>query len=509
VKRIAVALLVLLTPLASAQTDVSGTQSGLWTAAGSPYRVTGQVTVPSGQTLTVDPGVEVNFQGHYQFTVNGNLQAIGTEGAPILFTTDSPAVGWGGIRISSSVISALTHCRIEYGKTAGSYPDMHGGGLALLGSDAVVTSCVFADNEAVASNLGMGGAVYASGTGSMAGPLTRFIDCSFIGNHAYGEGGAIKFTGDSNTEIIGCEFIANDCGYGGGAVSCYGVYDTKMIDCLFVDNYTMYSAGGAVNTLGFANTVFFVGCTISGNSAVTGDGGGVNLAYADAVFVNCIVYDNPGMYSDDVFLDWGGQAEIHYSCLALPTGAVGSHNLNANPQFVNPALGDYELQGTSPCIDEGIAYFSIGTDVIVDLDPSEYHGTAPDMGAREFLSAVAAASWYCGSGVNMDTYTVVSPLILGGTFQGSVGISAPNTGAVIGGYLGASTFPIWGGEGLVNVLTREVLGLAPGFGPSPIVLTKTIPNDPTYAGLHVWTQAVAIGGGQLNLTCAFDCTVGY
>ena len=182
---------------------------------------------------------------------------------------------WGGIRIDSGVISNLAYCRIEYGKTSGDYPDIHGGGLALLSSDAVVSNCVFADNDATGSDNGMGGAVYGINTGSSAGPLTIFTECRFIRNHAYGEGGAIKFSGDLNTEITRCEFIENDCGYGGGAISCYGGDGTRMTGCLFADNYTMYSSGGAVNTLGFANTLYFINCTLSGNTAVTGDGGGV------------------------------------------------------------------------------------------------------------------------------------------------------------------------------------------------------------------------------------------
>ena len=382
-KRLAILMFLILPQLLMAQTEVSGSQSGVWTAANSPYEVIGEIVVPSGQTLNIEPGVEVNFQGHYQFTVNGYLGAVGNEDEMIHFTTDNPAVGWGGIRIDSSAISDLAWCRIEFGKTSGAYPDIHGGGLALFGSDAVVTNCIFADNDATGNNLGMGGAVYANGSGGSSGPLTLFIDCTFIRNHAYGEGGAIKFTGDMNTEIINCEFIENDCGYGGGAVSCYGVYGTKMIGCLFAYNYTMYSNGGALSTLGFGNTVYMTNCTLTGNTAVTGDGGGVHLAYTDAYFVNTIVYDNNGMYSDDVYVDWGSTASINYCDMPMPDGGSGSHNINSDPLFVDADNLDFNLGENSPCIDAGIDYFSAGGVVMVDLSPEEYFGVAPDIGAFE------------------------------------------------------------------------------------------------------------------------------
>jgi len=372
--KIAALFLVTTTSLSTfSQTEVSGDQSGTWTVDNSPYHVLGEIIVPSGQVLIIEAGVEVNFQGHYKFTINGNLQAEGTETDSIFFTTDNQSTGWGGIRFDGSdSISNLSFCRIEYGKTSGEFPDNHGGAIALLGSDAVFSNCMFADNEAEADNTGMGGAVYANGTGSFSETLTSFTDCKFVHNHAYGEGGAIKFTGDMNTHIVNCEFIENYCNYGGGAVSFYSVFDTKMTNCLFAYNYTMFSNGGAIHTLGFSNSLIFENCTIFGNSAVTGDGGGVNLVFATATFVNCIIYDNPGAYSDDLYLDMGGYAEVNYSNLTMPDDATGSNNIDENPLFVDVDNVDFHLSENSPCIDTG-------TDI-----GNAYNGEAPDMGCFEF-----------------------------------------------------------------------------------------------------------------------------
>ncbi len=388
-KSILALLLVLIPQLVVAQTDVSGNQYGTWTAVGSPYRITGTVTVPIDRTLTIEPGVEVNFQGHYQLKVNGYLHAVGAENDTIHFTTDNPTTGWGGIRIESGDIAQLSYCRIEFGKSAGVYPDMHGGGLALLASDAVVTHCVFADNTADIGDNGMGGAVYGISTGGGATPLTVFSDCRFIRNHCYGEGGAIKFTGDMDSEIINCEFFQNNCNYGGGAFSGYGILGTKLIDCLFVDNYTMYSSGGAVHTLGFSNLMYLVDCTFTENSAVTGDGGAINFAYTQAYVVNTIVYDNPGMYSDDLHLDWGSAADIYYSNLPVPLDATGSFNINVDPQFVDPANYDFRLAGNSQSINTGTDFIILNGETLVDLTSDEYCGNAPDMGPYETCATSA------------------------------------------------------------------------------------------------------------------------
>ena len=54
-----------------AQTIVpGGNVSGIWTAAGSPYLIEGEITVPEGDTLVINPGVEVIFQGNFKFRSN-------------------------------------------------------------------------------------------------------------------------------------------------------------------------------------------------------------------------------------------------------------------------------------------------------------------------------------------------------------------------------------------------------------------------------------------------------
>ncbi|MEW6607164.1 MAG: hypothetical protein AB1414_06870 [bacterium] len=41
--------------------EVNGNQSGIWSLSNSPYVVTGTVTVLSGETLVIEPKVEVRF----------------------------------------------------------------------------------------------------------------------------------------------------------------------------------------------------------------------------------------------------------------------------------------------------------------------------------------------------------------------------------------------------------------------------------------------------------------
>ena len=130
-----------------AQTTVpAGQVYGHWTLAGSPYNITGSITIPNDSTLKIDAGVNVVFQGHFKFNVNGNIIAIGTALDTIKFTANNIVAGWFGFRFNNTPTtndsSIFRYCKIQYGKATGSFPDSNGGGFYFDGfSKAEIDHC--------------------------------------------------------------------------------------------------------------------------------------------------------------------------------------------------------------------------------------------------------------------------------------------------------------------------------------------------------------------------------
>ncbi len=102
-------------------TQISGELTGSLSAGNSPYWVTDDITVPAGESLTIDPGVELRFDGLYKFVVQGHLEAIGTAEENIVFTSMEGALGNGDYGQWRSIVfdtendvSEMAFCLVQF-----------------------------------------------------------------------------------------------------------------------------------------------------------------------------------------------------------------------------------------------------------------------------------------------------------------------------------------------------------------------------------------------------------
>jgi len=96
--------------------EVSGTQTGVWTPDNNPYQIVGDVSIPLGQSLEIQPGVVVEAMGNYRINAEGSIQAVGTETDSIYFLNaqEPPTNLWKGIRLDGPEQSVFTHIVVEY-----------------------------------------------------------------------------------------------------------------------------------------------------------------------------------------------------------------------------------------------------------------------------------------------------------------------------------------------------------------------------------------------------------
>jgi hypothetical protein len=123
--------------LAEAQ-PVNGTlNSAVW-ESGEVYRITGDVLVPPGQTLTIQSGVLILLAGDYTFTVSGRILIDGIPAHPVRFrlTPEHHALGgdWGGLRLNETISACeITGVQFQGAATA----------LRAIGGTAHVEECLF------------------------------------------------------------------------------------------------------------------------------------------------------------------------------------------------------------------------------------------------------------------------------------------------------------------------------------------------------------------------------
>jgi parallel beta-helix repeat protein len=287
---------MLVSTILVAQTTIPGGYvSGTWTAAGSPYNVQGSITIHADSTLNIEPGVLVNLLGAYSFTVNGYLEAVGTQADSIRFAGTAT---WGGVNfVNAPDSSHLVYCSINNAFTP----------VTCNNSDPVISHNLMTSG-------GIYGAIYVLNLSS-----PRISDCSITN-----AGRGIYWTSSANATIDSC-VISNVYSQGfwwtssaSGTISgsiisgCgrSGVYKTSgnltFIDCIISNNKNnMDDYGGGVRSQ-FGN-VTFINCTISNDSMFSGEGGGVGCRQGTATFTNCTINGNCSVdLSSSPYLGGGG-----------------------------------------------------------------------------------------------------------------------------------------------------------------------------------------------------------
>ena len=97
--------------------EVKGVLKGddlTWTKEMSPYLVTGNLLVEKDDTLSIEPGVDVQFSGDYYLQIEGRLSAIGTEDERIkIYGIDDADDYWDGMNFINDNDSTLSYVDIS------------------------------------------------------------------------------------------------------------------------------------------------------------------------------------------------------------------------------------------------------------------------------------------------------------------------------------------------------------------------------------------------------------
>jgi hypothetical protein len=188
-------------------------------------------------------------------------------------------------------------------------------------------------------------------------------------------------------------------GLGSGGMD-FNRCDPVLMRCTLRGNSTS-QYGGALNF--YQSSPKLLHTTIIGNNAVQGAGAIFCQSLSHPIILNSIIRDN---FPNELEFYWSQEEKsvtIAYSNFKGIAGSIvtGDYdtvnwlegNIDADPAFIGGDPFDYGLQSNSTCIDKGTTQFTWNSQVILDLQPFQYAGEKPDMGAYEYGYISSLQSW--------------------------------------------------------------------------------------------------------------------
>ncbi len=334
------------------------TQNTLWNA--DTVKLTCNIVINNGVTLTINPKVYVESQGHYSITVNGRIVANANATDSIIFTSKNTSTGWAGIIFNSTPAgndtSKFSFCRFNYSKNT----SLNGGALNVTNFSKIkISNCLFKNNEAL-----NGGAIYAYNSS------ISVSNSGFRNNTANNYGAALYCETNSNLSITKCTIDHNIATAGAGIYSNLSIpnvkssvfsnnyapegaallcdsSNAKIINCLIINNTATNGAGIKI----YRSNPQLTNNTISYNLA-NANGGGLYLSRSTPTLTNTVLYDNTATTSgNQVYLnDTLSTPDFYYCDVQGDTTAMGKNgfttfhgiylnNIDTIPAFMAPPAG--------------------------------------------------------------------------------------------------------------------------------------------------------------------------
>ncbi|NQV18159.1 MAG: right-handed parallel beta-helix repeat-containing protein [Armatimonadetes bacterium] len=366
---------------------VSGDVSGIWSA--DTVKVIGDLTIPDGEALTIDPGTYIEFQDLYSLDVQGCLLAVGTEQDTIIFTAIET---WHGVQFNETPAtndsSKIVYCKLHYVS-----PDNTSRGAATVTnfSKLLISHCLISDNNleyisgggiscensspTIEFNIiennssAIGGGIYCN---NYSHPIIRYN--SIINNNADVTGSGIVCRNYSSPLIANNIISENSGGMAGGGICCESNSSPTIINNIISYNSALFciiqaNGGGIyldnsnsliINNLIIGNSTIDYGggiCCYESNPMIinntiiensSNNAGGLCCASSNPIVTNSIIWNNG---ESNILADLYSDPIVTYC--DIQGGYTGEGNIDSEPLFWGTGEYPYSLLDDSPCVNAG------------------------------------------------------------------------------------------------------------------------------------------------------------
>lgn len=298
-------------------------------AAKSPYYMSCNAFLPLGQSLTIEPGVEIRVEGLYEFRIMGRLFSSGRTDRPIRFVSAKriPEKGdWIGLVFpNGGARSLLENTSILHARW----------GVRLTGQDADIVNCDISESDSV-------------GVLCESNSSPRIQDSRFVNNSIAG----ILCQFNSSPEITRC-VVAGGEGYGVLATeSSRPLIRNSVFSDIGVAGIRLENLSNAVivNNVFARNGYYGLNCYNNSSPDVRN-----NVFYnngsirSGGVGVFSSRSSNPVIEYNDFWGQYATPVNISGDTTAFNRGS----SLFSEPVFENAGTGDWRLKAGSPLIDKG------------------------------------------------------------------------------------------------------------------------------------------------------------